>query len=313
LPSSVAFCPAGISSLFEPCTTDKGGNRLTDPTKIGARGGGFAISRGVTSRVTIRKRRRTRVEVRINSKPAPNAHTTRSAIEQLVEDNGVAFDVVVENRVSIPIAAGFGTSAAGTLASCLALSDAGHLAVTFNEIGRAAHVAEVLNGTGLGTVSALLCGGFVLVKEPGAPGVGVVDRLRFPRGHSIVCAYLGPIQTRNALSAKWRTRYDTLARSALRAINANPTLAVFLTESRKFGKQAGFETPRITRLISTMISSGAIGAAQNMIGEAVHAVVEDSKTAKVLKGVRLEFPAARVFVSSLEPQGTRLLPENAKH
>jgi pantoate kinase len=263
--------------------------------------------------VTIRKRRRTRVEVRINSKPSPDAHTTRSAIEQLLKDNRLTFDVIVENRVSVPVAAGFGTSAAGTLASCLALSDAGHLSVTLNEIGRTAHVAEVLNGTGLGTVSALLYGGFVMVKEPGAPGVGTVDRLHFPRGHSIVCAYLGPIQTRDALDRRGRTRYDTLARSALRAINASPTLDVFLTESRKFGKRAGFETPRITRLISTMVSSGAIGAAQNMIGEAVHAVVEDSKGAKVLRAVRSEFPTSNVFVSDLALQGVRLLSEKAKH
>jgi pantoate kinase len=185
--------------------------------------------------------------------------------------------------------------------------------VTLNEIGRTAHVAEVLNGTGLGTVSALLCGGFVLVREPGGPGVGLVDRLRFPRGHSIVCAYLGPIETRDALATKGLTRYDALARNTLKAINVHPTLPVFLKESRKFGKKTGFETPRISRLISTVISAGAIGAAQNMIGEAVHAVVEESKTASVLKVVRAEFPTAKAFVSRLEPEGVRLLPENAKH
>jgi pantoate kinase len=174
-------------------------------------------------------------------------------------------------------------------------------------------VAEVLNGTGLGTVSALVCGGFVLVKEPGAPGIGVIDRLRFPRNHSVVCAYLGSIQTRDVLAKNGaRTGSGAAARAALRAISLNPTLPVFLAESRKFGKQSGFETPRVTRLISTMISAGAIGAAQNMIGEAAHAVVEDSKAAKIVKTVRSVFPRSKVFVSNIENQGVRLLTKWAK-
>jgi pantoate kinase len=308
LPLSVVFCPAGISSFFETCRRDEDGNPVTDPTRIGARGGGFAIMRGVTSKVTVKRRDRTRIRIRINSKPSADAHTTRSAIEQLISENGVSLDVAVDIRVRVPIAAGFGTSAAGTLASCLALADAGNLPMTFNEVGCAAHVAEVLNGTGLGTVSALLCGGFVLVREPGAPGIGVIDRLRFPADHSIVCGYLGPIQTREALAKQGEhATYGSVAHATFEAISKNPTLPFFLAESRKFGKRSGFETPRITNLISTMMCAGAIGAAQNMVGEAVHAVVEDSKTAKVLRAVKRAFPDAKVFLSSIDGQGVRLL------
>jgi len=309
LPSSVAFCPAGISSLFETCTSDRNGHLLRDPARIGARGGGFVISRGVTSRVKIRRRYRTRIEIRINTKRAPDALTTRSAIQRLLSDAAMKLDVVVDIQVRVPIAAGFGSSAAGTLASCLALSDAGNLPCTLNEIGRVAHVAEVINGTGLGTVPALLVGGFVLVTKPGAPGTGAVDRLRFPSKHSILCVHLAPIQTRDILATKARrTRRDGVARTALRAIAANPILPVFLRESRRFGKQAGFETPRITKLISKITSGGAIGATQNMIGEAVHGVVEDSKASRVLETVRSAFPNANAFISRLENEGVRLLP-----
>jgi len=313
LPLSEAFCPAGISSFFEICGKDKAGKRFTDPAKIGSRGGGFVISCGVTSRVLVRRRSRTRIKIGINSAPAPHAQTTRGAIEQLINRNELKLDVVVDIQVKVPIAAGFGTSAAGTLASCLALCDAANLPWTLDEVGKAAHVAEVLNGTGLGTVSALMCGGFVLVKEPGAPGIGRIDRLRFPPGHSIVCAYLGPIQTKDALADKSKQlRNNAMAHAALRAIARNPTISQFLYEARKFGKQAGFETPSVTRLISAMTSAGAVGAAQNMIGEAVHAVVEDSKARRVAREVQAKFPAARVFASHLECQGVRLMPENEK-
>jgi pantoate kinase len=314
MPVSDAFCPAGISSFFEVCDHDVAGNLIRDPARIGARGGGFAIARGVTSRVTVRKRERTQIEIRINSKAAPDAQTTRSALEQLINVWGISGDVIVEIDVRVPIAAGFGTSAAGTLASCLALSDAVNLPVTLNELGRITHVAEVVNRTGLGTASALLCGGFVLVNEPGAPGIGLVDRLRFPQNHSIICAYLGPIQTREVLAKRVDDGRDIdAAKATIDAVRKNPTLPTFLAESRKFGEQAGFETPRITRLISTMIAAGATGAAQNMIGEAVHGVADDSKTARVVKSVRKAFPDAKVFTSSIDHQGVRLLGARAKH
>lgn len=308
MPVSTAICPAGISSFFEVCNVDSSGNPLADPARIGARGGGFAIPRGATSRAIVRKSAETRIKIKINSKPAPEAHTTRSAIEQLLKTQGVTLDVGVDVMVASPIAAGFGTSAAGTLASCLAVSDAADMSVTLNELGRITHVSEVVNRTGLGTAAALLTGGFALVTEPGAPGIGLVDRLLFPKSHSIICAYIGPIPTRDALAkVEVATRVNALAKRTMEVVRQNPTLSTFLAESRKFGQEAGFETTAVTRLISTMISSGATGAVQNMIGEAVHGVAHDGKVGRVVKSVKKAFPAAKVFAAPIDNQGVRLL------
>jgi len=308
LPVSQAFCPAGISSFFEICNSDESGNPLTDPAKIGSRGGGFAIPRGATSRAFVRKSTETRIKIKINSGSAPEAHTTRSAIEQLLKTQGTTLDVGIDLKVASPIAAGFGTSAAGTLASCLAVSDAADIPVTLNQLGRIAHEAEVVNQTGLGTAAALLTGGFVLVTEPGAPGIGLVDRLLFPENHSIICAHIGPVPTRETLAkAELAARVNASAKRTMDAIRQNPTLMTFLAESRKFGQEAGFETANVTRLISTMISFGAVGAAQNMIGEAVHGVANDRKVGKIVKAVKKAFPLAKVFAAPIDNQGVRLL------
>ena len=305
---SEAFCPAGISSFFEVCNLDSSGNPLTDPARIGARGGGFAIPRGATSRAIVRKSAETKIKVKINSKPAPEAHTTRSAIEQLLKTQGITLEIAIDLKVACPIGAGFGTSAAGTLASCLAVSDAADIPVTMNELGRITHVAEVVNRTGLGTAAALLAGGFALVTEPGAPGIGFVDRLLFPKNHSIICAYTGPISTRETLgTADVAERLNAPAKRAMDAIRQNPSLSTFMAETRQFGQEAGFETPIVTSLISTMISSGAIGATQNMIGEAVHGVANNRKVARIVKSVKKAFPAARVFATPIDNQGVRLL------
>ncbi len=48
-----AFAPAGISSFFEICDTLEDGKPITDPQRIGARGGGFVIEKGVTTEVSV--------------------------------------------------------------------------------------------------------------------------------------------------------------------------------------------------------------------------------------------------------------------
>jgi hypothetical protein len=50
-----------------------------------------------------------------------------------------------------------------------------------------------------------------------------------------------------------------------------------------------------------------------MVGEAVHAVVHDSRVRKVVKEVKKVFPEANVFSSPIDTQGVRLLEPKAKH
>jgi pantoate kinase len=314
LPVSEAFCPAGISSFFEICNTDSTGNQISDPAKIGARGGGFAVNRGLTARVSAKKSHRTKVDVRINSKSAPYAYTTRWAIEELIRSTGLTLSVSVDVNVRAPIGAGFGTSAAGTLASCRALTDAADIPASLNELGKITHIAEVVNGTGLGTTSALLNGGFVLVTEPGAPTIGRVDNLFFPANHSIICAYLGARPTHDTLAKLGAvSKVNEPARRAMQAIHRTPTLTNFLTQARKFGAESGFETAKVSRVIDIMISAGAVGAAQNMIGEAVHAVAPDSRVRRVISAVERAVPSASVFTSGLDDRGVRLMKKNPKH
>jgi len=307
LRSVEAFCPAGISSFFEICDTDAMGRRLTDYERVGSRGGGFRIGRGVLARVSASRSDKSRIEVRINSRKS-DANTTRSALTQLLKLSEVRYDARVDVTARVPIAAGFGTSAAGTLASCLALADFASIPVTFNELGRITHVAEVLNKTGLGTTSALLHGGFGLVVQPGAPGIGHVDRLLFPKDHSIICVYFAPILTSDALGRRSvADRVNPAGRRALAAIQERPELSIFLSAAGQFSRAAGFQTAKTKKAIDVLLANGAIGAAQNMIGEAVHGVIETSRSLRILKVVKSRFRSAKVFVTNLDDAGLHLV------
>jgi pantoate kinase len=97
------------------------------------------------------------------------------------------------------------------------------------------------------------------------------------------------------------------ARLAMQRIREKPRVETFLTESRKFGQKTGFETPEVTSLIDLMVGAGAVGAAQNMIGKAVHGVVADEKALRASRLIKKRFPKAMVFVSQLDDRGVRIV------
>jgi pantoate kinase len=201
---SKAFSPAGISSFFEICDRTTNGKCIRNLELVGARGGGFGIQKGVTTEVRVSEVEANNVHVFINGKKAPYAKTTKTVVQMLLGKVSEKYEVIVKHNVEIPIGAGFGSSAAGALTTALALSKALDLKLTYNEIGRIAHVAEVKCKTGLGTVGPLMLGGCVLTIEPGAPGIAIIDRIPISTDYVIVAGVFGPTPTKEVLSSPER-------------------------------------------------------------------------------------------------------------
>ena len=185
-----AFAPAAISSFFEIFDTQDG-KPIADLEKVGAIGGGFGLQKGVLTKVTTQEAQKNCIDVLINSKPAKEAKTTIRVIETLLAKTNTKYHVTVEHEIRVPIGAGFGTSAGGALTAGLALRQALEFPLTYNQIGKIAHVAEIQCKTGLGTVSSLtFSGGCVLVVEPGAPGICQIDRIPITPDYMVVAGYL---------------------------------------------------------------------------------------------------------------------------
>ncbi|UCE29750.1 MAG: hypothetical protein JSV85_03305, partial [Candidatus Bathyarchaeota archaeon] len=189
---ALAFCPAGISSFFEICDRAKDGKLIKNLERVGARGGGFAIDKGVSTEVNAVNSEERRTRVFINGSPAPEAETTKTVVDALRHKVEGEYDVTVKHNVEIPIGTGFGSSAGGALGTAFALSKILNVNLTCNQLGQLAHVAEVKCLTGLGTVGPLMLGGCCVSVEPGAPGYASIDRIPISSDHRIIAVAYRP-------------------------------------------------------------------------------------------------------------------------
>ena len=302
-----AFAPGGISSFFEICDRTKEGLPINELEFVGARGGGFGIKMGVHSEVIVSESDENCVDVLING-IASEAKTTRTTVEMLLEKTHGCYDILVKHRVDIPIGSGFGSSAAGSLSAALALSKALNLPLTYNQIGRVAHFAEIQCKTGLGTVGPLMVGGCVLSVEPGAPGISVIDRILVQDDFLIVAGVFGPTPTQEILSStEKREKVIFWGRKTLNRILKRPSIENFLACCLIFAEKAEFMTPRVKELVRSAKDVGVVGVAQNMVGEAVHTLVYREKAAILAEAFKKVLPEENVLVSEIDFQGARLV------
>jgi pantoate kinase len=303
-----AFSPAGITSFFEICDRTPDGKLIANPEWVGARGGGFSPERGVLTEVAVAEAEESRIEVFINGECCPEAETTKSVAGMLTAKVSETYAVTVNHRVEVPIGAGFGSSAAGALGASLALSKALGLNLTYNQSARVAHVAEVKAGTGLGTVGPLLFGGCGLTIEPGAPGIAVLDRVPVSPDYRIVAGTFRSYPTKEVLASQVnRKKVNAWGRKTLRKILADSSLENFMKCSKEFALETGFVTDRVRKLIDSAEKAGAVGATQNMLGEAVHALVAVDKVDNVYEAFRKVLPEEKIIRAKIDFQGARII------
>lgn len=304
-----AFAPGAISSFFEIHDTTADGAPITDLERVGARGGGFGLQRGVHTKVTAEEAAVNNIQVFINLQPTAEAKTTENVIQRLLNQTGKNYRVTVEHQIDIPIGMGFGTSAGGALTAGLALREALALPLTYNQIGKIAHISEIQCQTGLGTVSALTVGGgLILVTEPGAPSICQIDRIPISPDYVIVAGFYNSKLPKTVLSSpKRKVQINRYGKKTLKQILAEPSLENFLASCWNFAQKAGFATKNVHQLVQLAKKAGAVGATQNMIGEAVHAAVLEENALSVVEAFKQVLPNEKIITTNIDFQGARLV------
>lgn len=262
---------------------------------MGATGGGYILSKGTTSKARLVPGKG--VATCVNGDVTYEARTTKRAVSLLLsslgrEDAGVRID----QRVDTPIGSGFGASAAAATSAVYAAAAALGVRRPKRDLARFAHQAEILEQTGLGTVSVIFDSiGAGAIVSPGEPGVARFISVDVPRRTRVVTAYFAPYDKRDALSSpSMREKINRLGHAALGAFLSDPSLDTLASEGEKFSERLGLRSPEVVKAILAAKSAGASHASQNMIGYSVHSIVDEERAPRVAKALRALGSGVRV-------------------
>ena len=287
---AIAFAPAAITNFFE---INYDSQQLS-----GATGGGYILSKGSLSIATAVQDGDPRLTTVVNGDAAYDARTTRRAVNLLLSDASVMARVSLEQEVQTPIGAGFGASAASATSAVYAVASALGMGQSKAELALCAHRAEILEQTGLGTVSVIFDAvGAGAITVPGIPGKAKFVTVDVPPDTHIVTAFLAPFDKKDALSSGAVShRINELGRVSLMNFLSDPTLGNLAREGERFSSALGLESVEVKKLIALAKSAGAAYASQNMIGYSVHSLTDQDSAAKVAEALRSYSSGVRVDV-----------------
>jgi pantoate kinase len=262
--TAAAFAPAHITGFFAV-------NLDPDPLKAGSTGCGFCLIKGVTARIRINSSGNSSI-IRLNGKQI-DLPTLEYMIENLLGPEHPSMNIDLTGDV--PLGYGFGMSGAAALASALVVNNMFNLNLTVDQVASAAHIAEVVNRTGMGDVAGQCAGGVVIRIEPGTFGIGKIDRIPVePVEVSWVC--LGEISTASVLSDQIAIeKINKIGKRVLKALLKRPTLNDFMSLSREFAIDTGLISSRALDAVEAVEAHGG-KASMAMLGDTVFAIGECS-------------------------------------
>lgn len=289
-----AFAPGHVTGVFRPASSSR------DPRGVGSIGAGLVLATGsiAEARWESGKRRSLTVEGP-SGEPLP---ITEAAVDHLLGTHTGRLEVRV--APSLPVGQGFGMSAAGTLAACLATG--GVLPLSRDRLVQTAHLADLLGRGGLGGVSAILGGGLEVRRQAGVPPFGEVLHRPWSLGPILLVRAGAPVPSPTILgSPRWLTRIER-ASEGLEGLVARPTPEGFLRLSERFTDRLRLGPPSLTRAIRALRRTGC-HVAQAMFGTTLFVVPVDGRSRagalELLTSRRL--PAVEVEVAR---RGARRLP-----
>jgi len=289
LECSEAFSPGGLSGFFRTHIVEG------DYLKSGAWGAGLALDRGVFVRVRFAKEPGV-IKTFLNGFSG-DYFVAKTVVKEILKRSDINRGIIIEQVTDLPIGGGLGTSGASALATALATAKLVGYKASYMELARIAHIADIVNGTGLGTVSGLVVGGAVMVVSPGAPGYDRVDRILVGSNVKVVVGFFGPINKRDVISSDKISEIDKLGEVALEELVREPTIENFVRVSRWFAEESGLITKNVRKALEKIDKLDVIGASMAMIGDTVYVLTDNDLLEDVVSGLR--DVGAKVYVSSI--------------
>ena len=157
-------------------------------------------------------------------------------------------------RINLPVPLGSGYAASGALALVYASITALLNRRGFEDAARAAHIAEVEEGTGLGDVIAMYYGRMLEARTaPGGPGIGRVESYPVDAVYAVTIS-LGYMATGEMHSSRLELIRSAFSR-AFSKFMENPGLDSFLEAAREFSIETGFAGKEAIEVLDRLVRS----------------------------------------------------------
>ena len=308
--------PHRISGFFE-IVDDENGISIKNPERIGSRGAGFNVSgvgKTVISYKKLEKEEESQCTIYINEKKLDNnAETTYFIFDYIRKLIDYPINVKIEHFFDLPVGCGYGASGSGALGTIFGLNKLLNLNLTNLESGRIAHIAEVVNKTGLGTVCGQLGRGLCVLKEPGYPCN--FARLKSPNDLLVICGSFGTIKTKSILSDEsLSSKIKQAGKVALRELLSEPNYKNFVKVSFQFVENTqimnALNLERVSDLINDLWKLDIIGASMNQLGRSVYAFCKKGEEKEVFEIYNTYKPEIKTFNLTINNEQTIKVKEN---
>lgn len=308
--------PHRISGFFE--IVDKiNGIKIINPERIGSRGAGFnlnAIGRTTIEIEKLRKSKNSKCIIYINNyELTQKAETTYFIFKHIKKYIINPIKIKIFHSFDLPVGCGYGASGCGAIGTIIGLNNLLNLNLSNFEKGKIAHVAEVVNKTGLGTVCGQLGGGLCILKEPGYPCVS--ERIKVPTDLKIICGSFGTIQTKLVLSSpSLSLKIKKAGKIALQKLMLEPNIRTFINASIEFVKETDIlnilNLTKTKELMNDLNKINIIGASMNQLGRSVYAICKNKEVKKVIEVFKSYKPEIKIYQSSINNHSSRVLNNN---
>ncbi len=287
------WVPHRISGFFQMMDPKK---KITQNnlTKIGSRGGGPALTAFGRTKITILNRDEENgkipkiiFKVLINGKEnTSKAKTSCSVVNHMAHLLPKNFNLLIEHNFDLPLGAGFGSSGAGALGISYGLNTLFQLDLTPLEAAKFAHIAEVENNTGLGTVGGQFVGGLSIMTEPGYPFR--YKKIEIPDDIEIVLGSWGTINTKSILTnPDYKQLIHQVGKEAMKKMNVQFSLENYMKVCKFFIEKTDLlerlDLPVLKNLINSLEKLQIIGASMTQLGKSVFCVCEKHISPQVVE------------------------------
>lgn len=289
-----AFAPGHVTGVFSPDL------RSRDPRGRGSIGAGLVLELGARAAVRWSPNVRRRLLLRSNvGGPLP---ISNDVVRHLWSDRGGRLEVWLQH--DLPIGQGFSMSAAGALATAMALGRM--FGISQTRAIEVAHLADLFGRGGLGGVASILGGGLEIRQRAGVPPWGRVRHLA-ARGRLVIGVTGRPIASPDLLSSPaFLRRVQRSAPPRLGRLERTPSLPAFFEEAWGFARDLDIASPPLRRFLQWANSAG-IAATQAMFGNSFIALPQ-TRSQRTTIFDRLERAGWHAAEVGLAARGARIVP-----